>query len=78
MMKRNYNFYYYFVIITDFLKLFKIIFYIYNYCFRRSSIEKHREYKDKYTERDTHKYNTNRSRSRDRDSRKSHSRYEIK
>lgn len=40
----------------------------------RSSIEKHREYKEKYTERDVHKYNTNRSRSRERDSRKSHSR----
>ncbi|KAM0733428.1 hypothetical protein ACS0PU_012977 [Formica fusca] len=40
----------------------------------RSSIEKHREYKEKYTERDAHKYNINRSRSRERDSRKSHSR----
>ncbi|XP_070167492.1 uncharacterized protein [Polyergus mexicanus] len=42
--------------------------------FRRSSIEKYREYKDKYTKRDAHKYNINRSRSRERESRKSHSR----
>ncbi|CAL1684242.1 unnamed protein product [Lasius platythorax] len=40
----------------------------------RSSIEKHREYKEKYAERDAYKYNTNRSRSRERDSHKSHSR----
>ncbi|XP_072743505.1 feminizer isoform X2 [Anoplolepis gracilipes] len=39
-----------------------------------SSIEKHREYKEKYIERDPHKYKTDRSRSRERDSRKSHSR----
>lgn len=43
---------------------------------RRSSIEKRREYKEKYTERDANKYDTNRSRSRE--SRNSYSRYEMK
>lgn len=42
---------------------------------RRSNIEKHREYKDKYTERDTTKHD---NRSRSKEPRNSHSRYKIK
>ena len=43
--------------------------------FRRSNLEKRREYKEKYTERDgANKHDNNRSRSRERNS---HSRYRI-
>jgi len=48
---------------------------IFSTFYRRSSIEKHREYKEKYTERDANKHD---NRSRSRESRNSYSRYRIK